>query len=55
MREVPFGNDGDFCMPRYPRINSELANGLGIWRSALVDDQQKLRRESPTHGAFTMR
>jgi methionyl-tRNA synthetase len=35
LREIPFGNDGDFShRAMVQRINSDLANGLGNWRSA---------------------
>ena len=55
MREVPFGNDGDFsheAMIR--RINSDLANGIGnLAQRTLSMIAKNAGGKVPSHGAFT--
>ena len=55
MREVPFGNDGDFsheAMIR--RINSDLANGIGnLAQRTLSMIAKNAGAKIPNHGTFT--
>ena len=56
LREVPFGNDGDFShRAMVNRINGDLANDLGnLAQRTLSHDRQELRwRRVPAPGAFT--
>ncbi|MDX2027544.1 MAG: methionine--tRNA ligase [Alphaproteobacteria bacterium] len=55
MREVPFGNDGDFSRDALiRRINSELANDLGnLAQRSLSMINKNCGAMVPKHGAFT--
>lgn len=55
MREVPFGNDGDFSRAAMiRRINSELANDLGnLAQRSLSMIGKNCGAQVPAHGAFT--
>ena len=55
LREVPFGNDGDFSRAAMiRRINSELANGIGnLAQRSLSMISKNCGAKVPTHGAFT--
>jgi methionyl-tRNA synthetase len=55
MREVPFGNDGDFSRAAMiRRINSELANGIGnLAQRSLSMIAKNCGAQVPKHGAFT--
>jgi methionyl-tRNA synthetase len=55
MREVPFGNDGDFSRSAMiRRINSELANGIGnLAQRSLSMINKNCGAKVPSHGAFT--
>ncbi|ASG22777.1 methionine--tRNA ligase [Nitrospirillum viridazoti] len=55
MREIPFGNDGDFSRrAMVTRINSELANGYGnLAQRFLSIIQKNCGAVVPTPGAFT--
>ena len=54
LREVPFGNDGDFNHAQaLLRINSDLANGLGnLAQRTLSMIQKNCDGKVPAHGAF---
>ena len=55
LREVPFGNDGDFSHAQaINRINNDLANGLGnLCQRTLSQIQKNCEAKAPAHGAFT--
>jgi len=55
LREVPFGNDGDFSRSAMiRRINSELANGIGnLAQRSLSMIAKNCGAKVPPHGAFT--
>ena len=55
MREVPFGNDGDFShSAMVGRMNSELANDLGNLAQRVLSMVNKNCNEAvPQHGAFS--
>lgn len=55
MREVPFGNDGDFAKEAMVRrINSDLANGIGnLAQRSLSQIAKNCVGAVPNHGAFT--
>ena len=55
MREVPFGNDGDFSRSAMiRRINGELANDLGnLAQRSLSMIAKNCAGKVPNHGAFT--
>jgi methionyl-tRNA synthetase len=55
LREVPFGNDGDFShRTMVNRINAELANGLGnLAQRSLSIIAKNLEGKLPEPGAFT--
>jgi methionyl-tRNA synthetase len=55
MREVPFGNDGDFSRSTMiRRINSELANDLGnLAQRSLSMINKNCDAKIPPHGSFT--
>ncbi|MDE1900512.1 MAG: methionine--tRNA ligase [Alphaproteobacteria bacterium] len=55
MREVPFGNDGDFSREAMVRrINSDLANGIGnLAQRTLSQIAKNCGGKVPAHGAFT--
>ncbi|MDR3451108.1 MAG: methionine--tRNA ligase [Alphaproteobacteria bacterium] len=55
MREVPFGNDGDFARDAMiRRINSDLANGIGnLAQRTLSQIAKNCGGKVPTPGAFT--
>ena len=55
MREVPFGNDGDFSRSAMiRRINSELANGIGnLAQRSLSMVNKNCGAKVPTPGTFT--
>lgn len=55
MREVPFGNDGDFSHTQaIHRINNDLANGLGnLAQRTLSMIQKNCDATVPAFGAFT--
>jgi methionyl-tRNA synthetase len=55
LREVPFGNDGDFSHSQaIHRINNDLANGLGnLAQRTLSMIQKNCEGKVPAHGAFT--
>jgi methionyl-tRNA synthetase len=55
MREVPFGNDGDFSRSAMiRRINSELANGIGnLAQRSLSMIAKNCDAKVPEHGVFT--
>ncbi len=55
LREVPFGNDGDFSnRAMINRINSELANGLGnLAQRSLSIIAKNCEGKLPSPGAFT--
>lgn len=55
LREVPFGNDGDFSHEQaVQRINSELANGLGnLAQRTLSQISKNCDGKVPAHGDFT--
>ena len=55
LREVPFGNDGDFSRSAMiRRINSELANGLGnLAQRSLSMINKNCGAKVPSGGAFT--
>jgi methionyl-tRNA synthetase len=55
MREVPFGNDGDFARDAMVRrINSDLANGIGnLAQRTLSQIAKNCGGQVPTPGAFT--
>jgi len=55
LREVPFGNDGDFShRAMVNRVNSELANGLGnLAQRSLSQINKNCDAKLPVPGAFT--
>lgn len=55
LREVPFGNDGDFSHSQaIQRINSDLANGLGnLVQRTLSQIHKNCGEQIPTPGPFT--
>jgi methionyl-tRNA synthetase len=55
LREVPFGNDGDFARDAMiRRINSDLANGIGnLAQRSLSQIAKNCGGAVPAHGAFT--
>ncbi|MFY9288796.1 MAG: methionine--tRNA ligase [Alphaproteobacteria bacterium] len=55
MREVPFGNDGDFSRAAMiRRINSELANGIGnLAQRSLSMIAKNCSAQVPKHGVLT--
>lgn len=55
LREVPFGNDGDFSrQSMINRINADLANGLGnLGQRVLSMIQKNCDKAVPEFGAFT--
>lgn len=55
LREVPFGNDGDFSHAQaLNRINNDLANGLGnLAQRTLSMIAKNCGGKVPNHGAFT--
>ncbi len=55
MREMPFGNDGDFSREAViRRINSDLANGIGnLAQRTLSQIAKNCGGAVPAHGAFT--
>ena len=55
LREVPFGNDGDFSRAAMiRRINSELANGIGnLAQRSLSMIAKNCGAKVPNRGAFT--
>lgn len=55
LREVPFGNDGDFSHAQaILRINNDLANGLGnLAQRTLSMIAKNCGEKIPQHGAFT--
>lgn len=55
LREVPFGNDGDFSHAQaVNRINNDLANGLGnLCQRTLSQIQKNCDARVPAHGDFT--
>ena len=55
MREVPFGNDGDFSRDAViRRINSDLANGIGnLAQRTLSQIAKNCGGKTPTHSSFT--
>ncbi|MBU0858699.1 MAG: methionine--tRNA ligase [Alphaproteobacteria bacterium] len=55
LREVPFGNDGDFSHEQaVQRINSELANGLGnLVQRTLSQIHKNCEEKIPQPGEFT--
>jgi methionyl-tRNA synthetase len=55
LREVPFGNDGDFSHAQaILRINNDLANGLGnLAQRTLSQIQKNCEAKVPVFGAFT--
>lgn len=55
LREVPFGNDGDFSHTQaINRINNDLANGLGnLAQRTLSMIQKNCEGKVPAHGEFT--
>jgi methionyl-tRNA synthetase len=55
LREVPFGNDGDFSRDALTRrINSDLANGIGnLAQRTLSQIAKNCGAAVPDHGAFT--
>jgi methionyl-tRNA synthetase len=55
MREIPFGNDGDFSREAMiRRINSDLANGIGnLAQRTLSQIAKNCDGKVPQHGAFT--
>lgn len=55
LREVPFGNDGDFSHDQaVQRINADLANGLGnLAQRTLSQIAKNCEGKVPAHGDFT--